>query len=67
MTPQTITHHAPLHMRFLRQEYCSGLPFPSPGNVPPPGIELTSPAWQEDSLLFESLGKPRDRITAYNL
>ena len=41
---QTLTHQAPLSMGFSRQKYWSGLPFPPPGNLPNPGIELTSPA-----------------------
>ena len=41
---------APLFMEFSRQEYCSGLPFPSPGDLPNPRIELRSPALQADSL-----------------
>ena len=41
---------ASLSMGFPRQEYWSGLPFPSPGDVPDPGIELAYPAWQVDSL-----------------
>ena len=41
-----------------RQEYWSGLPFPSPGDLPDPGIEPGSPALQADSLLSEPLGKP---------
>ena len=43
----TVAHQAPLSMEFSRQEYCSGSPFPSPGDLPDPGIEpasLTSPA-----------------------
>ena len=43
---------------FPRQEYQSGLPFPSPGNLPTPGIELRSPALQADSAPSESLKKP---------
>ena len=43
-TPWTIDHQAPLSMGFPRQEYWSGLPFPSPGDLPDPGIETTSPA-----------------------
>ena len=39
-----VAHQAPLSMRFSRQEYQSGLPFPSPGDLPHPGIELVSPA-----------------------
>ena len=44
--------------RFMRQEYCSGLPFPSPGDLPHPGIELRSPALQADSLPLSHLGSP---------
>ena len=50
MTPWTVACQAPLSMRFPRQEYWSGLPFPSPGDLPNPGIELRSPAWQAESL-----------------
>ena len=46
-------------MGFSRQEYLSGLPFPSPGNLPDPRIKPVSPAFQVDSLLDKSLGKPR--------
>ena len=52
-TPWTVTHQAPLSMGFSRQEYWSGLPFPSPGDFPDPGIEPGSPALQADSLLTE--------------
>ena len=48
---------APLSMGFSRQEYWSGLPFPSPGDLPDPGIELRSPALQADSLPSEPPGK----------
>ena len=41
---------APLSMEFSRQEYWSGLPFPSPGDLPNPGIEPRTPALQADSL-----------------
>ena len=41
-----------------RQEYCSALPFPPPGDLPNPGIQPGSPALQADSLLSEPLGKP---------
>ena len=40
----TVAHEAPLSMGFLRQEYWSGLPFPTPGDLPDPGIEPMSPA-----------------------
>ena len=43
-TPWTVAHQAPLSMRFSRQEYWSGLPFPSPGDLPDPGTEPGSPA-----------------------
>ena len=58
VNPWTVAHQAPLSMGFPRQEYWSGLPFPSPGNLPDPGIELRSPALQADSLLSEPPGKP---------
>ena len=41
-TPWTAAHQAPLSMGFSRQEYWSGLPFPSPGDLPDPGIKPTS-------------------------
>ena len=44
-TPWTIAHQAPLSLEFSRQEYWSGLPFPFPGDLPEPGIELTSPVY----------------------
>ena len=47
---------APLFMKFSRQEYWSGLPFPSPGDLPDPGNELGSPALQADSLPTELPG-----------
>ena len=52
-TPWTVTHQAPLPMEFFMQEYWSGLPFPSPEDLPNPGIELQSPVLQADSLLSE--------------
>ena len=51
-TPWTVAYQASLSMGFSRQEYWSGLPFPSPGDLPEPGIEPTSPALQADSLLL---------------
>ena len=44
VTPWTVAYQAPLSMGFPRQEYWSGLPFPSPGDLPDPGIEPRSPA-----------------------
>ena len=48
-TPWTVAHQAPLSMGLSRQEYWSGLPFPSPGDLPDPGMEPRSPALQVDS------------------
>ena len=53
VTPQTVAHQAPLSMGFSRQEYWSGLPIPSPGNLPDPRIEPGSPTLQADSLPSE--------------
>ena len=55
--PWTIAHQAPLPMDFSRQEYLSGLPFPSPEDLFNPGIEPGSPTLQADSLLTELPGK----------
>ena len=55
-TPRTVARQAPLSMGFSRQEYWSGLPFPSPGDLPNPGIEPGSPALQADALSSESPG-----------
>ena len=52
-TPWTIAHQAPPSMGFSRQEYWSRLPFPSPGDLPDPGIEPRSPALQADTLTSE--------------
>ena len=46
---------SPLSMRFSRQEYWSGLPFPSPGDLPNPGIKPGSPELQSDALLSKPL------------
>ena len=59
-TPWTIAYQAPPSMGFSRQEYWRGLPFPSPGDLPDPGIKLGSPAFQADTLTFEPPGKPRE-------
>ena len=58
MTPWTVAHQAPLSMGFSRQEHWSGLPFPSPGDLPNPGIKPRSPALQADALTSEPPGKP---------
>ena len=48
-----VAHHSPLSMEFSRQGYWSGLPFPSPGDLPDPGVKPEPPALQTDSLLSE--------------
>ena len=52
-TPWTVAYQAPPSMGFSRQEYWSGLPFPSPGDLPDPGIEPRSPALEADALTSE--------------
>ena len=56
-TPWTVANQAPQSTEFSRQEYWSGLPFPSPGDFPNPGIEPGSPALQADALPSEPPGK----------
>ena len=51
--PWTVAHQAPLSMGILQQEYWSGLPCPSPGDLPDTGIEPISPTLQADSLPAE--------------
>ena len=58
VTPWTVACQAPLSMGFSRQEYWSGLPFLSPGDLPDPGIEPGFPALQANSLPSEPPGKP---------
>ena len=58
MTPGTVTYQAPLSMGLSRQEYWSGVPLPSPGDLPDSGIEPRSPALQADALPSEPTGKP---------
>ena len=58
VTPWTVAHQVPPSMGFSRQEYWSGLPFPSPGDCPNPGIEPMSPALQAEALTSEPPGKP---------
>ena len=58
MDPWTVAHQAPLSMEFSREEYWSGLPFPSPGDRPYPGIKPGSPALQADSTLLTTREAP---------
>ena len=53
----TTAHHDSLSTWFPRQQYWSGLSFPSPGDIPGPGMEAESPAWQADSLSLSHLGR----------
>ena len=56
-SPWTVAYQAPPSMGFSRQEYWSGLPFPSPGDLPDPGIEPGSPTLQAGTLTSEPPGK----------
>jgi len=60
-----IAHQTLLSMEFSRQEYWSGLPFPSPGDLRSSGTEPGSSALQADSLLPEPQGKPQGKATDY--
>ena len=62
----TVARQAPLPMEFSRQEYWSGLPFPSPGDLPHLGIKPCSSAFQADSLLSELPGKPSSVQFSYS-
>ena len=60
VTSRTVANQTPLSMVFSRQEYRSGLSFPSPGDLPDPGVKPWFPALQADSLASEPLGKRND-------
>ena len=64
VTPWTVAYQAPLSMGFSRQEYRSRLPFPSPGDLPNPGIEPGSPALEADALTSDPPGKPSGKEPA---
>ena len=57
-TPWTVAYQAPLSMGFSRQECWSGLPFPSPGDLPDPGIKPASPVLSSRFFTTEPPGKP---------
>ena len=57
VTPWTVARQAPLSMEFSRQEHWSGLSFPTPRDLPDPGIKPMSPALQVNSSLSETPGK----------
>ena len=63
-TPWIVDCHAPLSLGFSRQEYWSGLPFPSPGDLPEPGIKPGSPALQVDSYRLSYEGSPSTTLEA---
>ena len=63
-TPWTVAHQAPLSMGSARQEYRSGLPILSPGDLPNPGIELVSSALAGGFFTTEPLGKPAQKYTS---
>ena len=65
-TPWTIAYQSPLSMGFSRQGYWSGLPFPSPEDLPDPGIKPGSPKLQADALPSEPAGKPGPRTERRN-
>ena len=67
VTLWTVVYRTTQSMEFSRQEYWSGLPFPSPGEFPNPGIKPRSPALQADTLLSEPPGKPHwEKIVLLN-
>ena len=65
-TPWTVAYQASPSMGFSRQKYWSGLPFPSPGHLPDPGIEPRSPTLEEDALTSEPPGKPRRKLVQFS-
>ena len=64
MAPWTVARQAPLSMGFDQREYWSGLPFPSPGDLPKPGIERVSPALANEFFTTEPPGKPSLTVQA---
>ena len=62
VTSGTVAHQAPLSMGFPRQEHWSGLPLPSPGDLPHLGVESTSPALAGEFFTTESSGNPPERV-----
>ena len=66
-TPSTVAHQNSLSMGFFSQEYWSGLPFPSPGNLPNAGDKPMSPALLVDSLLIEPAGPMQRLLLLWNM
>ena len=65
--PWTVSRQRPLSMGFPRHEDWSGLPFPSPGDLPDPGIEPASPTMQANSLPLNHQGSPEKVLQNFNL
>ena len=63
--PWTVAHQASLSMEFSRQEYWSRVPFPSLGDLPDPGSEPVSPAWEADSLPLSHLRSPLSSVATF--
>ena len=63
--PWSAAHQASLSMVFPRQEYWNGLPFPSPGDLPNPGMEPRSPALAGELFTTEPPGKPLEKVTSH--
>ena len=61
-TPWTVAHQAPLSMEFFLQEYWSGLPFPTPEDLPNVGVKPTSPSLAGRLVTPESSGKPHEGV-----
>ena len=64
-TPWTVAYQAPQSMEFSREEYWSGLPYPSPGDLPHPQIKPGSPALQADTVPSGPPGKPNLWLTVH--
>ena len=65
-TPWTVAYQASPCMGFSRQRNWSGLPFPSPGDLPDPGIEPGSPTLQADALPSDPPGKPEEKVKGFH-
>ena len=66
-TPWTVAFQVPLSKGFPRQEYWNALPFPSPGDLPNPGIESESPASVGNSLSLTHQGRPKHWLSQHYL
>ena len=66
-TQRSVAHKPPLSMEFSRQEYWTGLPFPTPGDLPDPRIKPMSPALAGDYFTTEPQGKPLNLLREYSI